>query len=295
MTTFNIATKSCSVCGATSEQHELTSSSAFGWSDLDLRPPEPERSSLFLWVQQCPACGYCAADIEHGDEGLRWIIDSDEYRTQLGDTSSPALANTFLCQAILLEETGNEQAAAWSAINAAWACDDEGATEAAVRARLRAVELFRLELAEGGEFGESDELGDIFASEHALLAELLRRAGRFDEAIEECREGQGTFQDERWRRFLELERSLAEVGTTVAIPTGRLIDRSTYSPPSPRRLSPACSFDGAKRRDCAHGLPATAAMTPNCVVVQHVTPTRRSRDDAMSAEQTGVSSIGLGR
>lgn len=209
MTTFNIASKSCSVCGATSEQHELTSASAFGWSDLDLRPPEPARSSLFLWVQQCPACGYCAADIEHGDEDLREIIESDEYRVQLADPSFPPLANAFLCQAIVLEETGNEQGAAWRAVNAAWACDDEGAGEAAVRARLRAVELFRLELAEGGEFGEGDEVGDIFASERALLAELLRRAGRFDEALEACREGEETVRDERWRRFLELERSLA--------------------------------------------------------------------------------------
>jgi len=212
MTTSDIATKCCAVCGETSQQHLLASTSAFGWSDLDLRPPEPERSSLFLWVQRCPGCGYCAADLEHGDEDLREIIDSEEYRTQLADPSFPLLANTFLCQAILLEETGNEQGAAWRAINAAWACDDEGAgaAEAAVRARLRAVELFELELAEGGRFGEGDELGDISASEHALLAELLRRAGRFDEALEECRQGQESVRDQRWRRFLELERSLAE-------------------------------------------------------------------------------------
>lgn len=40
-------------------------------------------------------------------------------------------------------------------------------------------------------FGDGNELGDVFATEHALLAELLRRAGRFSEALEECQEGAG--------------------------------------------------------------------------------------------------------
>ncbi len=116
----------------------------------------------------------------------------------------------LLCHAILLEETGNEQAAAWRAVNAAWACDDEGAGEAAARARLRAVELFRLEIAEGGEFGDEGQLEDTFASESAMLAELLRRAGRFEDAIQECGEGLESVLDERLRRLLVLQRSLAE-------------------------------------------------------------------------------------
>jgi len=210
MTTFNMIEKRCGVCGETSEQHVLTSTSTFGWSDLDGRPPEPERSSLFLLVQKCPACGFCAADIEDGDEDLQEIVGGTDYRQQLADPSSPPLANWFLCQAIVLEETGNEQAAAWRAVNAAWACDDEGAAEPAARARLRAVELFRLELAEGGQFGDGNELGDVFATEHALLAELLRRAGRFSEALEECQEGLETVLSARLRRDLELERTLSE-------------------------------------------------------------------------------------
>lgn len=201
--------KRCAVCRQVSEQHELTSTSAFGWSDLDGRPPEPQRSSLFLWVQRCPVCGYCASDIEVGEEHWCDILQSNEYRRQLGDPAFPEVANLFLCQAIVLEETGNEKEAAWSAVRAAWTCDDENTPEASVHARLRAVELFRLEIAEGGEFGAGDESGDIFASEHGLLAELLRRAGRFDEALAECQEGLGAVHDSRLRRVLELERALA--------------------------------------------------------------------------------------
>lgn len=53
----------CGVCGGISEQTGLQSTNAFGSPDLDLRPPEMERSTMCYWVQTCPQCGYCASDI----------------------------------------------------------------------------------------------------------------------------------------------------------------------------------------------------------------------------------------
>ena len=42
----------------------MTSTSTWGYPDLDLRPAEMKRSSMFAWLQECPHCGFVARDIE---------------------------------------------------------------------------------------------------------------------------------------------------------------------------------------------------------------------------------------
>ena len=212
MTTYETVLTRCGVCGAESPQGVLTSTSSFGWPDLDRRPAEPERSSIFLWVQECPACGYCADALESGTEDLQEIIDWDDYRALMTDLSWPALASRFMRHGLILEEIGDEAGAAWRAVNAAWVCDDEGAGEPAAKARLRAVELFQLEISEGGAFGDSEEIGDQLAEEHVLLAELFRRAGRPDEARAECAEGLKHCDDERFETLIRFQLTLLDSG-----------------------------------------------------------------------------------
>ena len=48
----------CSVCGETTEQPVLMSTNSWGYPDLDLRPPEMQRSTMHVWIQECPHCGY---------------------------------------------------------------------------------------------------------------------------------------------------------------------------------------------------------------------------------------------
>src|SRR5690349_6640199 len=63
MTTIIPQTITCSFCHTPSEQNLIGSTNSFGAPDLDTRPPEMMRSTMPLWVQECPHCGYVAKDL----------------------------------------------------------------------------------------------------------------------------------------------------------------------------------------------------------------------------------------
>lgn len=192
----------CGVCTTESVQAIMTSTSAFGASDLDMRPPEPQRSALWLAVQRCPSCGFRASSLEAGDEDLRELMDAG-YDAVVADESLPELARDFLGAAWIAEHRGDERAAAWDAVKAAWVCDDAGEVDGARRCRDRAVELIELGAAEG------DQLVDDLDAEAAVKADLLRRAGRFDEASECAREALDEGADDSFlRRLLEYQLEL---------------------------------------------------------------------------------------
>ncbi len=74
--TFEIE-KRCAVCGKVSKQIALMSTNAIGYSDLDMRPPEMERSTINTWIQICPSCGYRALDISELIEKSSEAVNSD--------------------------------------------------------------------------------------------------------------------------------------------------------------------------------------------------------------------------
>ena len=76
-------------------------------------------------------------------------------------------------------EAGEAEASAWRFLEAAWACDDNNARAQARICRERAAEMFGRAL----ETGETERAAPVM---HTLIAEVWRRAGRFDEALEEC-------------------------------------------------------------------------------------------------------------
>jgi hypothetical protein len=57
MTTLYREKSRCAVCGIATEYTSIGSTNAFGSPDLDTRPPEMQRSTIFAWVQRCPECG----------------------------------------------------------------------------------------------------------------------------------------------------------------------------------------------------------------------------------------------
>ena len=103
---------------------------------------------------------------------------------------------------MIFEEYEEEAFAARSAIEAAWVCDDHGLHEAAVRCRLRAVERLRESQADG------DELYEDPSVEYAVMVDLLRRAGRFEEAVDEVDAALGDSEGEV-AAVLAFSRSLA--------------------------------------------------------------------------------------
>lgn len=150
--------------------------------DFDTRPGETMRSTLPYWVQRCPACGYCAADITSIHDRAAGAVESDEYHRILHDSSMPPKAREFLAYAIILDHVDQPGDAGWSALHAAWACDDAGDEHAATRCRGRALEFWQKCKTNGENFG------DEIALEFTIVTDVCRRMARWEDAVVACSE-----------------------------------------------------------------------------------------------------------
>lgn len=182
MTTFAEVEVKCAVCGTTSSQRTVGSTSFGGPPDLDTRPAVPLRATYACWMMECPRCGYAAPDLGKMADEAPEIVQSEAYKARRTEPGMPALAGAFRRHAVLLEAIGAFASAGWTNLHAAWACDDESNEEAARRCRLDAIRLWRHGKNHGQNF-----VGD-HAQEFALATDVLRRAGEFDEAKEACLE-----------------------------------------------------------------------------------------------------------
>jgi hypothetical protein len=227
MTTIRYEDKSCALCGTQATYKSVGSSSSFGSSDLDTRPPELVRSTMEMWVTRCPSCGYCAPDVSVPNEGSE-IVQEAGYRRHLDDPSFPQLASRFRCWSAIAERGGRLSVAARSALWAAWACDDAGDASGAKECRDRAVSLLRRAmLARPSPEDQADR---------CVIVDMLRRAERFDEALEEANEASALlFPGSEEARILMFQRmlvasrdveahSLAEVPSEVPPSADELAD-----------------------------------------------------------------------
>ena len=72
--------RKCSVCGTVSEYMALASTNNLGGGpDLDLRPAEMMRSTMNVWLQRCPGCGYVSEDVSNLSRVDREWLNSDKY------------------------------------------------------------------------------------------------------------------------------------------------------------------------------------------------------------------------
>jgi hypothetical protein len=167
----------CAVCHQSNDCSLLQSTNTFGGvSDLDTRLGGMARSATLQAIHHCRHCGYCAPDIRRTEEKASETIQGAVYRQIAEDRSLPELARHWLCWSQVAEAAGKPAEAGWAALSAAWACDDARRAEGAERCRLRAAASFEDVVRAGERFSpESD--GDA-----AILADILRRCGRFDEA-----------------------------------------------------------------------------------------------------------------
>ncbi|HOB18050.1 MAG TPA: hypothetical protein PKK74_05080 [Candidatus Methanoculleus thermohydrogenotrophicum] len=176
MTRLRYLSSICAVCGETCRFSIPEAVVSIGSRDLDTRPAEPLRSTIYAWVKRCPSCGYCAPNPGKAQEGAAEVVKLPRYREQLDSRKFPRVANTFLCWSIIQEDLGAQAQAAWASLHAAWACDDEGDDVPARICRKRAVNLMRRAWEQG------ERLAPQAGADEALLVDLLRRAGRFREA-----------------------------------------------------------------------------------------------------------------
>lgn len=177
MATIATEEKRCAVCGKASVQGFVAEAGRQGSADLDLRPPPDQRETIAHWVQECPHCGYCGVTIEEPTAGAAEVMASEEYRA-IREGEGPELVVRLLCASTLLEHSERWVEAAETAIWAAWAADDAGADETAAQARRRALDLLA-EVRRRGEHYIEDP-----GAETLVMADLARRAGRFERASE---------------------------------------------------------------------------------------------------------------
>jgi hypothetical protein len=173
--------------------------------DLDTRPTGASRSSIYIWVQRCPGCGYCAPDIAQGSADIRRIIDTREYRQRLRDRKFPEALNHFRCWSMVRETAGDYGAAGWAALHAAWVCDDDaGRRQYATEYRTDAYRLFTMAQSRGNRFASSP------IEEELVKIDILRRCGRFDEAARLCAKQLAENSDQKALQILTYQQDLIE-------------------------------------------------------------------------------------
>lgn len=176
MTTIFPRQVKCSVCRKTSEHYVIGSTNAFGSPDLDLRPPEMQRSTIVHQVQRCPECGYCNNSLDAKTSVDKDYLSSNEYKALFADIPEDSLAASFIRQGRINEKDKKFENAMFAYLRAAWCCDDNRNLEGAKQCRLLALKVL------------DDNFNNIVASwdEEALVClqvDMLRRAGCFEDAI----------------------------------------------------------------------------------------------------------------
>ena len=209
MTTMTRTSSRCAKCRRVSSHPDIMSTNAFGYSDLDLRPPEMKRSTMHTWVQECPYCGYVAPKLSQNVELPEGFLDSEAYRSCEGKTFSSELAARFYRLYLIKKNTNEAEAAITSIVRAAWACDDADDHDNAIICRELASALVPQAIAENPEAEDTYRM---------INADLLRRSGHFQELKEEYQNFR--FSDGFLQQLLAFELQKAEEQDTACYTVG---------------------------------------------------------------------------
>ena len=208
MTTILKVETECALCGQISLQTVVADTERLGMPDLDTRPPESLRSTLPFWVKRCRHCGYCARDIDREYPLADQMTRRADYQALLRKRTYPESARSFLAWAMIQEANAEYLGAGWSALHAAWFCDDAGKAAAAVHCRQQALLHFERARRGGKTLPGFEDPG----AEEILLADLYRRIGQFEHAVAVCRQGLDKHPSQVVARTLEHEIILS-IGT----------------------------------------------------------------------------------
>ncbi len=213
MSTFFPQHCKCYICGGKNEYTVIGSTNAFGACDLDMRPPEMQRSTMPFWVQKCPDCGYVSDSVEDPSSVTREYLNSHAYKTCCGIAFRSNLAAVFYKQHLINSRDCDNRSAAFALLHAAWACDDEHDGKNAELCRLEMLPILT-EVIEKA----LDDRDDLYL----LKADVMRRASLFDQLIEQYSEA--SFSKVLYNQIAAFQIMLAEkrdssVYTVADVPT----------------------------------------------------------------------------
>ena len=178
MTIIRDFEKKCSVCGRTSMQPVLSSTNSWGYPDIDLRPPEMQRSTMDTWLEECPHCGYVASNLENKLEVPADLLKTDEYLTCEGKSFKSELSERFYRHYLISKAENDYESDFLSLLHCAWTCDDN---DDALAVEIRKMALKSLQKIEAQEYDEKNAL-------ILIEANLLRRSLQFDEVIKKFKD-----------------------------------------------------------------------------------------------------------
>ncbi len=186
--------KHCAKCGCASRQTEFVEADRIGYRDLDLRPPERERSTMYSWVQACPYCGYTVFDLSEDVDLPDGFLSSEAYTTCEGKAFSFDLASQFYRMYMIGREIQDPRMAFDSLQYAAWVCDDAGDLENAKACREMAIPFAPQVI---------DDYPEIKGHITLVTIDLLRRSGHFEELISSYKDF--SFEDDLLQKVLDFQ------------------------------------------------------------------------------------------
>ncbi len=166
----------CAICKNTVEVFSLMSTSTFGASDLDFRPPPMRRNTMKTWFEVCSNCGYTNYTITKATPGAEEFIKTKRYIEYDGVKADAWIASDFIRLALMNEFNKNAYGEFDAYLSAAWCCDDYDDLSGAMECRNRCLSLYDKVLAT-----LDDDVKDNFELQ---CVDILRRAKRFDELTE---------------------------------------------------------------------------------------------------------------
>lgn len=203
MTTIAKVEVTCGNCAAKSEHSEMASTNTMGAPDLDLRPAPMQRDTMELWVQECPNCKLICPAIATPPVGAKEALTQPEYLALVTDKKVPDQVRKFRAWAYVAEKTGLDADAGFAHLHAAWVADDAKNTSLANVQRHMAV--VKLSAARDQKKVYPRQLGGA----EALLADIWRRTGNWDEAVHEAERGKSITDQGFVEALCELEITLA--------------------------------------------------------------------------------------
>ena len=184
----NITVK-CPVCDVEFETSELMSTNEIGSPDLDLRPPEMRRSTMYNRITECPSCGYSSYGMPE-DVNDKEFIKSSKFINCEGVESISDRSKPFYRAYLISRNEGRKEEEFDNLLRCIWSCDDEGDDENAKSLRIKACELLNEIL---DNFEKHKNLGDK-STIWIMKSDLMRRSGQFEELIDEYKDSK--FEEE---------------------------------------------------------------------------------------------------
>lgn len=177
MTMYHDVTRKCAICGREQTEIVCSSSSCFGYSNLDYRLPSYGGYMFYENLRECRHCGFISRNIESEKyaKAYKELSNTESFIKCDGIPFKSKTAKKFYRLYLLTRKVDASYESAFSALrDVAWVCDDKKDFKSACECRMLAIPIL-------DELIKTHPERDKFI---LLKLDFLRRCERFDEVVE---------------------------------------------------------------------------------------------------------------